>query len=201
MKIMCIGDSLTKGDYGIKGGRGVSNVKEKNYPYFLSEILGCETVNCGKCGCTPVGYLTYYDEGNCDVTGCDICIVILGTNGKLDPDIETDGDRDMRALLGRIKRDNPDIKIVLGTPPHCTENPEYSNCGYKEKVEKAVAFVRKLAFEQNLPLIDLAECPYFTAETESVMQPNDGLHFGEEGYRHMAMFIADGLKKIFPDKF
>ena len=33
-----------------------------------------------------------------------------------------------------------------------------------------------------------------TADTEAVMQPNDGLHFGEEGYRTLAKFFAERLR-------
>lgn len=55
-------------------------------------------------------------------------------------------------------------------------------------------FVRNAARRLKLPLIDLAACGLFTAENEAVMQPNDGLHFGAEGYRTMAEYIFLFLK-------
>ena len=51
--IICIGDSLTEGDYGIKGKSGIVNVQPKGYPYFLEKMLDCEARNYGKCGFGP----------------------------------------------------------------------------------------------------------------------------------------------------
>lgn len=42
---MCIGDSLTEGDYGVYGKSGIANVCEKNYPYFLSQMLNVPVIN------------------------------------------------------------------------------------------------------------------------------------------------------------
>ena len=192
--IVCIGDSLTEGDYGIKGKRGIANVQEKGYPYFLERIMDCEARNFGKCGYTSVSYLKYYKEGNVKLCGADAIIVMLGSNGALDPDNECEGNADYRELISLLRHDAPGAKIFLCTPPHVTENPEYSNCGYAERVEKAVRWVRAYAKEEGLDLIETANAPAFTAETEHIMQPNDGLHFGEEGYKALAEFIAEYLK-------
>ena len=86
--------------------------------------------------------------------------------------------------------------MILCTPPHATSNPDYSNCGYADQVEKATLFVRKLAKENNIPMIDVALCEQFNAENEHIMQPNDGLHFGEIGYKTLAEFIAVGVRNI-----
>lgn len=192
--IVCIGDSLTEGDYGIKGKRGIGNVQEKGYPYFLEKILDCEARNFGKCGFKSTNYLKYYKEGKVRLCGADYIVVMLGTNGGLDPDNECEGNADYRELIALLRHDAPGAKIFLCTPPHVTENPEYSNCGYAERVEKAVRWVRAYAKEEGLDLIETANAPAFTAETEHIMQPNDGLHFGEEGYKALAEFIAEYLK-------
>lgn len=192
--VICIGDSLTEGDYGIKGKRGIANVQEKGYPYFLERIMDCEARNFGKCGYTSVSYLKYYKEGNVKLCGADAIIVMLGSNGALDPDNECEGNADYRELIALLRHDAPGAKIFLCTPPHVTENPEYSNCGYADRVGKAVRWVRTYAKEEGLDLIDTANAPAFTAETEHIMQPNDGLHFGEEGYKALAEFIAEYLK-------
>ncbi len=34
MRICCLGDSLTEGDYGVFGKRGIANVHAENYPFF-----------------------------------------------------------------------------------------------------------------------------------------------------------------------
>ena len=194
--IVCIGDSLTEGDYGIKGKRGIANVQEKGYPYFLEKIMDCEARNFGKCGYTSVSYLKYYKEGNVRLCRADAIVVMLGSNGALDLNADIRGNKDYHELITLLRHDAPSAKIVLCTPPHVTENPEYSNCGYAEKVGKAVEWVRAYAEKEGIDLIDTAAAPMFTAETEHIMQPNDGLHFGEEGYKALAEFIADGLNKL-----
>ncbi len=194
MKILCIGDSLTEGDYGFKHQRGVANVHAENYPYFLSELLGVEAVNGGKCGFTSSKYLRYYQEGNVTAKGADMVIIMLGTNGGLDPDEPKQGNDDYETLVELVRGDAPEARIFVCTPPHVTENPEYINCGYAERVDKAVRWVRDYAACTGLDLIDMAKAPMFTAETEAIMQPNDGLHFGEVGYRTMAEFLAEQLK-------
>lgn len=192
--IVCIGDSLTEGDYGIKGKRGIGNVQEKGYPYFLERILDCEARNFGKCGYTSVSYLKFYKEGKVRLCGADCIVVMLGTNGALDLDADTQGNKDYHELISLLRHDAPSAKIYLCTPPHVTSNPEYSNCGYAEQVEKAVKWVRAYAEREGIALIDTANAPAFTAETEHIMQPNDGLHFGEEGYKALAEFIAEHIK-------
>ena len=192
--VVCIGDSLTEGDYGVKGKRGIANVQEKGYPYFLEQMTGWEARNFGKCGYTSVNYLKYYKEGNVRLCGADYIVVMLGSNGALALDIDYQGNKDYHELITLLKHDAPSAKIFLCTPPHATSNPEYSNCGCAEKVGKAVEWVRAYAEKEGIALIDTATAPAFTAETEHIMQPNDGLHFGEVGYKALAEFILEHLK-------
>ena len=191
--ICCLGDSLTEGDYGIFGKSGIANVKPENYPLFLQQLTGKKVNNYGKSGYNATTYLQFYLDGNVDLSDAETVIIMLGTNGGLDPVEETQGNRDFRQLLRLCRQDAPGASIYLCTPPHVTENPAYSNCGYAPQVEKAVAFVRDLAQKTGMELIETALCPDFTAENEAVMQPNDGLHFGRTGYETLAKFIADAL--------
>ena len=192
--VCCLGDSLTEGDYGIFGKSGIANIQPKGYPWFLRELTGWEVRNFGKCGYNATTYLNHYLAGNVDLSGADTVIIMLGTNGGLDPEEETQGNRDFRQLLSLCRRDAPAAQIYLCTPPHVTEDHFWSNCGYAPQVKKAVAFVRKIAAEMDFPLIETALCPDFTAENEPVYQPNDGLHFGEKGYETLAKFIANALQ-------
>ncbi len=193
MIISCIGDSLTEGDYGVAGKSGIANVHKENYPFFLAAITDAEVRNFGKCGFQATDMRGYYEEGYVKVTGSDKVIVMLGTNGGLDGDKEVKGNEDYRTIIKKIRSDAPKAEIYVCTPPHVTQNPNYSNCGYAGWVAKAVDFVRKYAKENDVKLIDMAKCPYFTEETEHIYQPNDGLHFCEEGYRKMAEYIADAI--------
>ena len=196
MIIACLGDSLTEGDYGVYGKRGIANVKKENYPYFLSKIFNAEVRNFGKCGYTATSYLKYYKEGNVNLDNTDVIIIMLGTNGEHDDISETQANIDYRELIDLCRKDAQNAKLILWTPPHVTSNPEYSNCGLADKVEKSTAFVRKLAKEKNISMIDVALCEQFNADNEHIMQPNDGLHFGEEGYKTLAEFIANGVRTI-----
>lgn len=195
-KVICIGDSLTEGDYGVFGERGIANVQKKNYPYYLGQLLGTEVVNCEKCGFTATTYLEYYKSGAVSVKGADLIIVMLGTNGGLDCEKNVPGNDDYDRLIKLIKSDAEGAGIVLCTPPHATTNPDMSNCGYAPRVEKAARFVRRYAEENKLDCIELAKCGMFSDENEPVMQPNDGLHFSEAGYGVMAVYIKDELKRL-----
>ncbi len=195
MIISCIGDSLTEGDYGVYGKSGIANVHSENYPFFLSKLSGAEVRNFGKCGYTSTSILKYYNDGNIDVKGSDIILIMLGTNGGLDPDKDVQGNAEYLEIINKCKTDAPDAKIVLCTPPHATENPSMSNCGYAQRVNNAVAWTRKTAQKLGLYLVDVADCKEFCAENESKYQPNDGLHFSKEGYEVLAKYIFDALKK------
>lgn len=201
MKIVCIGDSLTEGDYGVFGKSGIADVRSKNYPFFLAQSAKAAVINHGHCGITPSGFWKLYKEGGANVSGADIIVVMLGTNGGLDPAVATDGNRDYASLITAMHKEAPQAHIVLCTPPHATKDPTMSNYGYAPQVEKAVEFVRAFAKEKQLPLIDVAACTEFSAEAESVMQPNDGLHFSEIGYRTLAAFIEQNLRRLFAEKF
>lgn len=196
MKVICIGDSLTAGDYGVKGKSGIANVHKENYPYFLAENTGWEVENYGKCGSRADTYLNYYKENKPYVADADVIVIMLGTNGGNDPEKNTPCNEAFRELIRLLSEDAVNAKIILCTPPHATKNKEYSNFGYLPQIIKSGEFVKNLAAEKNLPLIDVYNCEYFTSETESIMQPNDGLHFCEEGYKTLAKVIEHGIRSI-----
>ncbi len=197
MIVSCIGDSLTEGDYGVYGKRGIANVHAENYPYFLAKNTGWTVRNFGICGFTATAMLNYYESGRIDCRGSDYILIMLGTNGGLSGSTETTGNNDYRKLIRYLKADYPDSQIVLLTPPHVTVNPEFINCGYIHNVTGGREFTRLLAKEENLPVIETALIPEFTAENETLYQANDGLHFVKEGYAVLAAFIEKELRKLF----
>ncbi|MBE6756996.1 MAG: SGNH/GDSL hydrolase family protein [Ruminococcaceae bacterium] len=188
MKIVCLGDSLTEGDYGWHQS-GVPNIHEENYPYFLSQLTGAEVINGGKCGYTVSAYLNHYKQGNITVADADYILIFLGTNGTLDPEKDVQGNRDYAELITRCAADAPQSEIILIAPPHATEIPDRANFGCAPRVKKAQAFLSKFAKEKNFRLVTFDTV--FSAENEYEMQPLDGLHFGREGYYRMAKHIAD----------
>lgn len=211
MKIYCLGDSLTEGDYGVYQMVGIPNIQKENYPYYLSLLSGNPVVNFGKCAANSSTYYSMYKSGvyegirypnspeKFDLHDADIIIIMLGTNGGLSSKENTCGNNDYRALISACQNDAKSAHIVLCTPPNATIDPSKSNCGYSNNVIEAGIFVRNLAKELNLPLIDFADCEILSPRNENVMQPNDGLHFSDIGYFEIAYYIYTHLCKQFPD--
>lgn len=188
--IVCIGDSLTEGDYGVFGRTGIANVRPLSYPYFLAQLKGCEVRNFGKCGYRSTTYLQYYRDGNVSVEGAGLILIMLCTNGGHSASGESPENDAYRELIRLIRKDAPQAGICLITPPHATRNPFYSNCGYADQVEEAVGFVRKLSAELKLTCMDAANIPELCEGNEPLYQSNDGLHLNADGYRLLAERIS-----------
>lgn len=191
LKVACIGDSLTEGDYGSQTA-GVANRQFLNYPYYLAKALGCQTVNYGLCGRTAQNYYTdHYPHA--DISDCDVILVMLGTNGGLGGDLGTHYDK----LIKRIAEDKKeDAIILLITPPSATTNTSKVNYGYAGNVASACAYITEYAQQNNLPMIDAFTYSPIQPDMENVYQANDGLHMVREGYQAFGEFIADELKMI-----
>lgn len=195
MKIVCMGDSLTEGDYGVLGKSGIANVKLESYPYFLSRSTGWTVVNAGRCGNRATDYWRYLQNGAVDIRDADAIVILLGTNGGNDPEQNTPDNEAYFEIVRYCHTHAPAATVFLGTPPHATRNPAMSNCGYADQAEAAACFVRKVAKQSGDMLIDLARCSSFCAENEAVMQPNDGLHFSAVGYETLAKHVEEAIQR------
>lgn len=194
MKVACLGDSLTEGDYGLQVG--VANVFYRGYPFFFAQMTGAVTVNYGYCGATSSYYLSEYNAGRVDVTDANVVILMLGTNLGLEGDL---GEA-YRQLVGEVRKDmKEDAVLILVTPPHATEDETKPNYGYHENVVSAVEFVREFAAAEGLPLIDAYADSPIQPENEDVYQTNDGLHMCEAGYEAFARFMAEEVERILED--
>ncbi len=200
MHIACLGDSLTEGALGA-AGVGVADPQPQNYPYFLGQILGCTTANFGKCGHNCRRFLDWYNSGEVKVANADIIILMLGTNGGMDPKEDKPGNREYAEIINRCQTQAPKAQVVLCTPPHATEDPQKVGYGAAANVAKAAEVVRRVAKERGLPVINLHRCPKFSAQTEAQYQTYDGLHFSVEGYRVLAEIIAQELQALLPKLF
>ncbi len=198
-KIVCVGDSLTEGDYGEI--RGVGCTHPENYPFFLSRMTGAVTVNYGKCGYTTTDILKMYNEGSISFKDADILIFMLGTNQGLSIDGDTKHLESYKTLIDHAIKDCGKDKIVLVTPPHATEIEGKVNYGFNHFVLNACNEVIKLSEEYDLPLIDLYNDKTLGEPYEEEYQPFDGLHFAAYGYHRIAEIINAGIKEIFPEIF
>lgn len=192
--ICCIGDSLTAGDYGVFNMTGIANVQEKGYPYFLKELSGAEVKNYGYCGARSTDILNFMNQGLINLKGTDIIIIMLGTNGGQTSEGNSKDDLAYKEIIRRCHNESKKARIVLVTPPHATTDMSKSNYGYYPNAKNAAAFISRYSKEKGYQLIDLFNDNHFNSDNEDIMQPNDGLHFSEIGYKTMAEIIFSSIK-------
>lgn len=195
LKILCIGDSLTEGDYGTPTS-GTADKRYKNYPYFLSKLFDCETVNQGRCGINCVDYDKLYGSA-INAKDADVVLIMLGTNGGMTLNGNETQKTGYMGLIMQVQADMKEgAKLVLITPPHATETEGKVNYGYNPNAENAAETVRELAERFDTYLIDAYKDGPIQADKEDIYQPVDGLHLSEEGYKALASFIAAQLDEI-----
>lgn len=190
LKITCIGDSLTEGDYGL--APGVANVHYRNYPFYFSMQTGATVANYGCCGATATSYFKDWMP-KVDVSDADVIVIMLGSNLGLQGTYGAS----YKKIVKKVQHDMKEgATIILVTPPHATENPDQSNYGYNPDVIGAVKVIRNYAAETGLAIIDAYTNSPIQAENEDLYQPNDGLHMAEDGYKAFAEFMAEEIRKI-----
>ena len=203
-KILCVGDSLTYGDYGTTvPGRGYPH--NENYPYYLALYTGASVEWYARGGYTATQlYNDYHDgifsgagrPGEYSAKDADYVIVMLGTNAGLTLNGTGHYDSYCR-LIEKLKKDmKAGAKLILMTPPHATEDTSKVNYGYAPNVVNAYAAVYELAKIYDLPVFDAYYDSGLSEQNEELMQPNDGLHFGGVGYSTFAAFVNNELKLL-----
>lgn len=166
-KILCIGDSLTKGSYfgADMGGAAI----EQNYPYYLGRMLNTEVVNAGVTGYSASDWYTKKAK-DYEYADYDTVIIWLGTNDgltdTLDTDVEPFSDYNDFAetetgyycrLIETVMEANPNAWIVLMNVFMSKDNVEATN-----------ETINKIAERYYLPVID----------TASLTMDNTDLHAG-----------------------
>jgi len=195
VKIACIGDSLTEGDYGIFGKSGIANVHSENYPYFLSILTKSEVKNFGYCGYKSSDVLNKFNNGEIDVSGCSIILIMLGTNGGQTETGKSVDDLAYLEIINQCKKQSSAAKIYLICPPYASSNPKWSNAGYLGRILDTEKFLHTIKPLINLPIINVYRDGPFKESTEEIYQNSDGLHLNKEGYKALADFIYLYIKK------
>ncbi len=199
--IVCIGDSLTEGDYG-SNPAGTMNVHAENYPYFLAEITGANVKNAGRCGYSAE---LYYNNQLSKVElseETDIVLIMLGTNNGLTDTIDTDTSAShyssyaktqtgyyARIIETCMERTNGQAQIILMTPPVTTQRNRTS-------LETTVSVIKKFGEKYGLPVIDNYYACGITYENIGKYMPIDELHCGYTGYKLLATYIASRVSDI-----
>lgn len=189
LKIACLGDSLTEGDYGpitSYGGR-----RFQNYPYYLAHLTGAEVTNYGRCGASASSYYAdHYKVGDIDISDSDVILVMLGTNQGLAGMMR----KQYKTLIQTLLEDKkPGAKLILITPPSATTDSNKINYGYYDNVLSANASVIALAKEKGLIYFDALKDSPIQPEVEDQYQDFDGLHMNAAGYLAFAEYIAAEL--------
>ena len=202
--IVCIGDSLTEGDYG-SNPAGTMNVHAENYPYFLAEITGANVKNAGRCGYSAE---LYYNNQLSKVAlseETDLVLIMLGTNNGLTDTIDADTSASHYASYAKtqtgyyariietcMEKTNGRAQIILMTPPVTTQRNRTS-------LETTVSVIKKFGEKYGLPVIDNYYACGITYENIGKYMPIDKLHCGYTGYKLLANYIASRASDIYKD--
>lgn len=187
IKVACVGDSITY-------GHGITNWPKNNYPRLLGDMLGdgyCVN-NYGHHGGTLqstgdqpyVSYVEYSDSLNFKA---DILVFMLGSNDAKEENWhgEEAFKAEYLARLSEYKADNPDIKIILCTPPKSYRE----NSQNPERADKIAAVVREISLEEGYELIDINN---LTADRKDLYL-NDNVHLNNDGAAYLAEVVYNAL--------
>lgn len=187
VKIACLGDSLTEGDYGGKSS-GTMNIHTRSWSYFMQNELGCDMQNYGKCGASASSLLSTYKSGKLDVSEADIILLWVGSNGGL----SGEHGAAYRELVGLLENDKKEgAVIVLVVPPN--RDP---SSGSVEDVKSAQVTVQELNKTKGYRMIDLYADSDVQVEMLGIYQPHDGVHLSEAGYHEIADFITESIRDL-----
>lgn len=200
--ILCIGDSLTEGDYG-SYPEGTVNLHEKNYPYFLSKITNAKVTNAGSSGASASSYFNNNLKEINTEEKYDCIYILLGTNGGLTDTIDSDtasGDYNTYtnqtgkycAIIEWCKEKFPDAKIFLINLPY--------NSRLEAWTEMINDIIQKIGDKYRVPVVDIMRKSPFTRENgqiyrpvgyDEILEPYGNLHFATLGYLTLANCIAE----------
>ena len=162
VKIACVGDSVTY-------GHGVSGWVTNNYPKQLDTLLGdgyCVN-NYGHSGATVQGtgdqpYISYGEYDESLEFNADIIIFMMGSNDSKPENWRGEAAFRQQYLqrLAEYKENNPDVRIILCTPPTAFY-PDGMTEGLTNYdidpaiVEEIADIVRSVAADEGYELIDI----------------------------------------------
>ena len=190
LKIVCYGDSNTYG-YDAADVFGGPLPAEERWPTILGALLSCETINCGMNGRTVPHYPRQTDADLRLIarnSGCDLLIVMLGTNDLL---LGFDADNTaecMQSFLKVVKQALPNIDVLLVAPPPSSLIPEGCEADFSYLAELYSDAARELGIH------------FIDAGLWSVSMACDGVHFSPEGHRRFAESIAECVRTISDEK-
>ena len=195
LNIVCIGDSLTQGDYGWIPA-GTANVKKEGYPYFFELFTGANVTNAGRCGYSCELYYNYLPNVTALTAQTDVVIIMLGTNNGLTDTIEDDtasGNPESfattqtgyyaRIIESVAEKTEGNAQIILMTPPVTTKRD-------RAFLESTCEVIKKFGEKYGLAVIDNYNNCGITYDNIKTYMPIDELHCGYDGYKMLAAHVA-----------
>ena len=200
-KVVCVGDSLTEGNFGDP----VGIVPSRSYPSYIARFANWSVTNVGNGGATAT---TYWNTqmARCTYADKDCVILCLGTNAGLTDTLVadttiTDGQTYLNyattntgsycKIIEYIKSQNPKIKIFL---VGILASPSTTN-----------SVISQIATKYDLPYLDVRNNGYIDLSPSVVMHPSsDTVHFGNIGYLSLAKSIFTMVCKAIasnPEKY
>lgn len=175
-KILCIGDSLTAGQFDYKENGTIKEFNDPaySYPTFLKALTGRDVTNAGDAGETTVSW--YELHGQEDFSGHDSCIIMLGRNDYVSGRETTSEERAtaFANIIAKVRADNPQIPIFMAT---------LINYYKGDAAETMNEDIRTAATANNCYLLDIA------AFGRMVLSDDAYSHCTAEGYYTLAEYF------------
>ncbi len=197
IRIGCVGDSVTY-------GHGISGWKSNNYPKQLDTFLGdgyCVN-NYGHSGATVQNsgdqpYTSYSEYPASLEFDADIIIFMMGSNDSKPENWHGESIFRQQYIqrLEEYKANNPDVRIILATPP-VAYYPEGQTDGLTNYdidpaiVAKIAEIVRQIAADEGYELVDV----YALTEGHREYFSNDNVHPNKLGANVLAEAFYNHLK-------
>ena len=217
---VALGDSITEGYYSLKNGT-YSKSNTMGWVTHVAASTGMKLDNKAVAGTGFVDTKAKYDITNgrtivndIDFSNYDLVTISYGMNdfrnlaklGTFDDDVKVGGTvySNMRYMIEKILKDNPDCEIVLITPLNCLGYGDYDSnwaLGYQPQSGRAgmvdIFNALKEACEYyNLKMIDMTYNSFINRNNiQNYLL--DNLHPTVDGYKILAEELAHKIKFLF----
>lgn len=189
-RIVLFGDSITQGSFSSEhrgwGGR-------------LSEWL-CryvDVLNRGFSGYNSRWALSILPSILGGVGSASLAVVFFGANDSVQAGESQhvpleEYDQNLRSIIDIFKEQNPDIALILVTPPPVDHTRWPSR--HNELVSTYAEAVRRIAVDKAAVLVDL----WITADAIAINDLEDGLHLNESGNSKVFFAVQRGIREAWP---
>ena len=195
VRVVCIGDSITKGGYWKDGFGG--NLGEE-YEVIGLGVNGATGLAAGLDQGKPWAYTLHGEYETSLRYNPDVVVIMLGTNDSKGPNyqqITADGGAqykaDLLALIESYQALSAEPQILLALPP--TVYREWTATGINNEAleEGIIPILLEIAEELSLPVIDT-----HTATADMKEAFPDGVHPSDDGKAVIAQTVADAIKAL-----